>query len=220
MPSSVLAEGDAPAMARPREYPDELASRAVRVAFESKRPIAHVARDLHIHKEALRQRMRQAEADSGRRRDPALGVGDHPVAASPRAGLILGWARSPPSASRGRADLPARRTRSSLAAGHHGPAWAGTEINADASTRLDRRWRRMRRQALRGVGQHRPLRSATHTSRCDAPPLPTELVRAQRPVETPPHVEACLRQERASMIWGTASSTFSITLVSYSTHCV
>ena len=35
----------------------------------SRRPIAHVARDLGIHKEALRLWVRQAEADSGRRRD-------------------------------------------------------------------------------------------------------------------------------------------------------
>ena len=69
MPGSVLAEGDAPAMARPRRYPDELRERAVRLVFESKRPIAHVAQDLGIHKEALRQWVRQAEADSGRRRD-------------------------------------------------------------------------------------------------------------------------------------------------------
>ena len=56
-------------MARPRKYPDELRERAVRLYFESGRPIAHVARDLGIHKEALRQWVRQAEADSGRRRD-------------------------------------------------------------------------------------------------------------------------------------------------------
>ena len=37
--------------------------------FESDRPIAQVARDLGIHREALRQWVRQAEADSGRRRD-------------------------------------------------------------------------------------------------------------------------------------------------------
>jgi transposase len=55
----------------------------VRLVFEQKRPTAHVARDLDIHKEALRQRLRQVEADSGRRRDAALGGGDHPVAASP-----------------------------------------------------------------------------------------------------------------------------------------
>src|SRR2546425_4408789 len=69
MPGSVLAEGDAPAMARPRKYPDELRERAVRLVFESKRPIAHVAQDLGVHKEALRQWVRQAEADTGRRRD-------------------------------------------------------------------------------------------------------------------------------------------------------
>ena len=50
MPGSVLAEGDAPAMARPRKYPDELRERAVRLVFESKRPIAHVAQDLGITK--------------------------------------------------------------------------------------------------------------------------------------------------------------------------
>ncbi len=63
MPGSVLAEGDAPAMSRPRKYPDELRERAVRLVFESKRPIAHVARDLGIHKESLRHWVRQAEAD-------------------------------------------------------------------------------------------------------------------------------------------------------------
>src|SRR6266511_2679072 len=68
-PGAVLAEGDAPAMASPRKYPDELRDRAVRLVFESKRPIAHVARDLGVHKEALRLWVRQAEADSGRRRD-------------------------------------------------------------------------------------------------------------------------------------------------------
>ena len=56
-------------MARPRKYPDELRERAVRLVFESKRPIAHVAQDLGVHKEALRQWVRQAEVDSGGRRD-------------------------------------------------------------------------------------------------------------------------------------------------------
>ena len=69
MPGSVLVEGDAPAMSRPRKYSDELRERAVRLYFESNRPIAHVAQDLGIHKEALRQWVRQAEAESGRRRD-------------------------------------------------------------------------------------------------------------------------------------------------------
>jgi transposase len=54
-------------MARPRKYSDELRERAVRFYFESDRPIAHVARDLGIHKEASRQWVRQAEADHGRR---------------------------------------------------------------------------------------------------------------------------------------------------------
>ena len=56
-------------MPAPRKYPDEMRERAVRLVFESGRPIAHVARDLGIHKESLRHWVRQAEADSGRRRD-------------------------------------------------------------------------------------------------------------------------------------------------------
>jgi transposase len=56
-------------MARMRKYSEELRERAVRLYLESDRPIAHVARDLGIHREALRQWVRQAEADSGRRRD-------------------------------------------------------------------------------------------------------------------------------------------------------
>ena len=56
-------------MGAPRKYSEELRERAVRLVFESKRPIAHVARDLGVHKEALRLWVRQAEADSGRRRD-------------------------------------------------------------------------------------------------------------------------------------------------------
>lgn len=56
-------------MAAPRKYSDELRERSVRLVFESGRPIAHVARDLGVHKEALRQWVRQAEADGGRRHD-------------------------------------------------------------------------------------------------------------------------------------------------------
>jgi len=41
----------------------------VRLALESGRPIAHVARDLGIHSETLRKRVRQAEVDSGTRTD-------------------------------------------------------------------------------------------------------------------------------------------------------
>lgn len=56
-------------MPRPRKYPDELMQRGVRLVFESQRPIAHVAADLGVHPEALRRRVRQAEADSGKRSD-------------------------------------------------------------------------------------------------------------------------------------------------------
>ena len=56
-------------MPRPKKYSDALRERAVRLVFESQRPIAHVARDLGIHKEALRLWVRQAEADAGTRND-------------------------------------------------------------------------------------------------------------------------------------------------------
>ena len=55
-------------MAAPRKYPIELRERAVRLYFESDRPVAHIADDLGIHRESLRLWVRQAEADSGRRR--------------------------------------------------------------------------------------------------------------------------------------------------------
>jgi transposase len=56
-------------MPRPRKYPDELIERGVRLALESGRPIAHVARDLGVHPETLRKRVRQVEADEGLRPD-------------------------------------------------------------------------------------------------------------------------------------------------------
>ena len=56
-------------MGAPRKYPLELRERAVRLALESGRPIRQVARDLGIRHEALRVWVRQAQADSGRRRD-------------------------------------------------------------------------------------------------------------------------------------------------------
>ena len=43
--------------------------RGVRLALESGRPVAQVARDLGIGHEALRKRVRQAEADGGLRPD-------------------------------------------------------------------------------------------------------------------------------------------------------
>ena len=56
-------------MPAPKKYCDELRERAVRLVFESQRPIAHVARDLGIHPEALRLWVRRAEADAGTRKD-------------------------------------------------------------------------------------------------------------------------------------------------------
>ena len=52
-----------------KKYPDELRERATRLVMESGRPIAHVAQDLGVHKEALRTWVRQAEADGAKRRD-------------------------------------------------------------------------------------------------------------------------------------------------------
>lgn len=69
MPGSVLAEGDDLAMSAPRKYPLEVRERAVRLALESGRPLAHVARDLNVSYESLRHWVRQAEADAGKRRD-------------------------------------------------------------------------------------------------------------------------------------------------------
>ena len=56
-------------MSRPRKYSEELRERAVRLVFESGRPIAHVARDLGINHESLRNWVRQAKADAGERQD-------------------------------------------------------------------------------------------------------------------------------------------------------
>jgi transposase len=64
-----LVEGSLILMAAPKKYPDELRERAVREVFASGRPIAHVAEDLGIHREALRNWVRQAEADRGERSD-------------------------------------------------------------------------------------------------------------------------------------------------------
>jgi transposase len=56
-------------MARPKKYPDELVARGVRLALESDRPIAYIAADLGMHPETLRKKVRQHEADSGKRPD-------------------------------------------------------------------------------------------------------------------------------------------------------
>jgi transposase len=46
-----------------------LIDRGVRLALESGRPIAHVARDIGLPPETLRKQVRQAEADQGLRPD-------------------------------------------------------------------------------------------------------------------------------------------------------
>jgi len=56
-------------MPRPRKYPNELMERGVRLVFESGRPVAQVAADLGMHPETLRRRVRQAQADGGKRGD-------------------------------------------------------------------------------------------------------------------------------------------------------
>ena len=64
-PGFVLAErkGVRP-LAAQRKYSEELRERATRLALESGRPIARGARDLGVHKEALRTWVRQAKADT------------------------------------------------------------------------------------------------------------------------------------------------------------
>jgi transposase len=58
-------------MAAPRKYPPELKDRALRLwrSEQPRRPIAHVARELGIHPEAMRTWIRQEEADRGERTD-------------------------------------------------------------------------------------------------------------------------------------------------------
>lgn len=58
-------------MAAQRKYPPELRERAMRLWRESdpRPPIAHLARQLGIHPEALRTWIRQGEADRGERHD-------------------------------------------------------------------------------------------------------------------------------------------------------
>ncbi len=52
-----------------RKYPEELLERGARMVVDSGRPVAHVARDLGIHHEALRKWLQRAEADAGKRKD-------------------------------------------------------------------------------------------------------------------------------------------------------
>jgi transposase len=58
-------------MVAPRKYPVELQERAVRLlrSEQPRRPIAHLARELGVHPEALRNWIRQDEANRGERDD-------------------------------------------------------------------------------------------------------------------------------------------------------
>src|SRR6266704_1619035 len=58
-------------MVAPRKYPVELQQRAVRLwrSEQPRRPIAHLARELGVHSEALRNWIRQDEANRGERAD-------------------------------------------------------------------------------------------------------------------------------------------------------
>ena len=58
-------------MAAPKKYPDELRARAVRLYRESdpKPVIRRLAEQLGVHHEALRNWIRQAEADAGEHTD-------------------------------------------------------------------------------------------------------------------------------------------------------
>jgi transposase len=56
-------------MSTQKRYPEELRERAVRLVFESGRPIAQVAKDLGVGPESLRAWVRRAQADAGERAD-------------------------------------------------------------------------------------------------------------------------------------------------------
>jgi transposase len=68
---SCPGSGEPLAMAARRKYPDERRDRGVRLVFKSGRPVAHVARDLGVHRETLWLWVREAEAeaDAGTRND-------------------------------------------------------------------------------------------------------------------------------------------------------
>ncbi|OEJ29909.1 transposase [Streptomyces agglomeratus] len=78
-------------MARDAGYPDELRERAVREVRSSGRPVAHVARDLGIHKEALRGWVRQAEVDDGGRPDLATSAEKAELAQIRKENAELRW---------------------------------------------------------------------------------------------------------------------------------
>jgi len=85
-------------VAAPKKYPDELRARAVRLYRESdpKPVVRQLARQLGVHHEALRNWIRQAEADAGERSDrPTTDMAEenkrlrHEVAELRRANEIL-----------------------------------------------------------------------------------------------------------------------------------
>lgn len=63
-------------MPAPREYPDELRVRAVGEVRATGRPIPHGAKDLGIHKEALRGWSARQRPDHGER-DDRLTIAEH-----------------------------------------------------------------------------------------------------------------------------------------------
>jgi transposase len=76
-------------MSRPKKFPDELVQRGVRLALESGRPIARVARDLGMSAETLRRAVRRAEADGGLRPDLPTGLEREGIKALRRANFEL-----------------------------------------------------------------------------------------------------------------------------------
>jgi len=54
-------------MSTQKRYPAELRERAVRLALESGRPVAHIARDLGVGPQSLRNWVSEAQADAGQR---------------------------------------------------------------------------------------------------------------------------------------------------------
>lgn len=54
-------------MSRPRKYPEELVDRGIRLVFQSGPSVAHVAAELGLPSETLRNKVRQAEVDEDRR---------------------------------------------------------------------------------------------------------------------------------------------------------
>src|SRR3954471_21907265 len=67
----LMGHGEEASVAAPKKYPDELRQRAVRLYRESdpKPVIKRLAEQLGVHPEALRNWIRQAEADAGERAD-------------------------------------------------------------------------------------------------------------------------------------------------------